>query len=167
MYFGSAPCCQHAILLGASTIQSKQAVASLSIMITWSCRISALLIFKSMAHHLLHPPPWLSVRFYCFLLHCLNPCNEKNLRSSWYSASQKCIILRQSICGLPWSFSRRSVHVTFHLSNVCRWSTARFMRWIRRFRTLLPLCNGSIGMKSPCLSFRGGGESFGKRFVYP
>jgi len=74
MYLGSAPCWRQAKLLGALIIRSKQAVASLSTMITHICIISAisyertLVIARSIALQPCQPPHWLLVMRWAFSL---------------------------------------------------------------------------------------------------
>jgi len=62
MYLGSALCCGHARLFGASSILSKHAVASLLTMMIRICMVLASLrdsffvIVRSIAQHLQWPP---------------------------------------------------------------------------------------------------------------
>jgi len=86
-YTLGAPCCKQAKLLGALIIQSKQAVASLSTIMTRSQRVSAtsyestLVIAKSMVLLPGHPLPWLSL-IRCLVLLCrINPLEENHFKS--------------------------------------------------------------------------------------
>jgi len=117
MYNGSAPCCKHARLFGASIMQSKQAVVSLSTIITQSLNVSATLYESTLVSARLmalqpgHPPPWLSVIWWACLLFRMNPWDENHFRRRLLLG----MVLSWLMVGLPMSFSKSRVQIVLHL----------------------------------------------------
>jgi len=121
IYFGSAPCCKQAKLLGALSTWWKQAVASLLMMITCSHNISAISYNRTLVMArlmVLHPgwlPPWLLFIWWAFLL-------LKNLEKrtiwvgdyNWLCRGEWCI--HDWSVGYPCLFSNNKVHIVFQCS---------------------------------------------------